>query len=414
MRVREDDYEKAAELAEVALEATPAALRSEIAMDLTRIYLNSDRVEQAEKALKIANENAEKSRMFGLNGALRALEFRVQAALEGPVADAIEAEIVVAAENQDVFSQIDLARALIVLGRAQAGINALETVRREQRVGNIKTPDLFSALIAGYEALGQKQRAQETRQKIAAILAGEEEEGTFESATTSAAKSGVFSGQTETLKAVNEAIKARDYAGAIDLFTALIENKDAKVEKPALNFQNRGVLYMKIERYEEAAKDFAKALTMSDQLTPEENAAVHYNYVNALGRGGNYKKLEEEIENRLDAAEKSGEKFAHKKVYMRLLAIGAANQGNHAKSSDIYNQLIVLYPRDTSNYIRLSDSAMVVENFKQAISALSKGLEIDPDNLEMHERLLKIYQQLGDGENARRELKIINDLRSAQ
>ncbi|MGI9297723.1 MAG: tetratricopeptide repeat protein [Gammaproteobacteria bacterium] len=410
--VQNNEYEKAATAAEAAMAAASPSERAGVAVDLARIYLSAEATERAVLALLAARNAAPDSSRFGLSRSLDALDYRIRAAHGEKAAAEAEAELKRAAGNHDVFAQIDLALALIAMDTPEQGVRALETIRREQH-GNIRTPAVFAALITGYEAMGLDDQARETRDKLAVILAGEELDESGGDGETDAPSSGkVFASRADALKAINAAIKRRDYAGAIGLFTDLIEDKDSKVKKPALNFQNRGVLYVKLEQFEEAAEDFATALTMRDQLSPRELDAVHYNYVHALGKAGDFDAMVEEVEERLAVADDAGEEFVHRYAYLRLLAARLVNQGNHQKAAEVYNQIIALRPRDINAYLQLSESERVLENFDAAVSALSKGLEIDSSNLQIHERLLRIYRQLGDAENTQRELKIINDLRS--
>ena len=411
------DADNAKEIGNRALEISPPNRRSAIAVDMTRIYLNADdRLEDAEYYLNIAKENAELAATvyFGLNETLTALDYRLRAEKGENIPEETATELEAAIRREDVFSQIDLASSLIRMGHASKAVKLLEELRGQRRLGNLRPTNLLIALIRGYEALGETNKIAEIERSIANIKAGKikaETEG-FVGAKTVSSKDVVLTKGSGAIAQANDLIKKRDYKGAIDIFTALLENDGEELQKPALTFQNRGVLFMKVRQYGEAARDFATALSMRDQLKPNEYNAVHYNYINALARDGDYNQLKTEVNERLAEVRKSGKKFAQEKIYLQILAAGLINSGKHSEAVRVYEELLELYPRDISTYNLLSDALVVLERFDRAISVLSKGLEIDHQNLEMHERLLRIYRQLGDSTNLRLQSQVIEDIKS--
>ena len=411
------DIEAAAALGERALAEAAEADKTAVAIDLARWYLNTEQpVEKSTAALQVARDAAPHSLVFGLNLILDSIGYRIRIAQGEPVLPEVERALVSSGENNNVFVQIDMGRALVDLNRAGEGIEVLENVRSKR----VRAPYLLRALINAYEEDSRPELASKTRQQLAAIAAGAEK---FSSNQPTSNTNRVFQSREKTLIEINKAIAAKDYEGAIDLFTFLIEEVDnSKLAKPALNFQNRGALYMTTKRYGLAIDDFATALGMSEQLSLEEADSVHYNYVHALVQDQQYEEAEKQLRKRLaggppgtdeNAVEPlPGAEFPHERAYLRLLASALSRLGKQKEVRDVYQTLIDRYPRDVSNYISLGDIAMVGDNFDLATSVLTQGLEIDPQNIKMHEMLYEIYSALGDNDNALRHQKLVRSLRN--
>ena len=400
------DLSSAIAAAEEALMLSAPEEKTEIAIELARLYLSAEEKDKASVIYEVAQTNAEYAGILDLTVIMQALERRIEAAQEviDEATDDTEVLLSVAIKRQNIFAQIDLSWALIDLGKPEIAIQSLERIRQQQ----VKLPSLFSALIAGYKKTDQEHLIEDIERHVTAVSAGVERESERKTSAPKGNARDVFSSRVEALRSINQAIKGKDFERAIELYTALIESPISQVEKPALNFQNRGAIYMSLKRYEEAVADFAKALSMSDSLSEKELYSVHYNYVHALMRNKKYDKTKQEIVNFLDA----NEDFPHYRVYMRLLASAYSILGDHNESIEVYETLLAKYPRDISNYIAMGESALAVEDYNIAVKALTRGLEVDPKNIRIHQMLQNIYTTLGESANAARHRQFIKNIKS--
>ncbi|MBE8157788.1 MAG: hypothetical protein HAW59_00085 [Betaproteobacteria bacterium] len=397
---------EAIKFGELAIKAAPPAERTAVAVEVARLHLAADDPGRAEVLYKAAVANAKQSFFVGRDNILRALALRIKAA-DGDLASEEKITILIehAAKSENISAQLDLCWALLSLDKINTAITFLEKIRALQ----VQPPEtLMVALHAAYSKAGQTASATEIKARIAAarkniekITAGRIEVNLPEVKAIFAAGSNNFA------KSLNRALEEKNYELVVALYTELIDSKKDIAQKPAKNFQNRGVIYILLERYEEAIADFAKALTMKEQLSAEESDSVHYNYVNVLVKAREFQRAVDEVQNRLD---KPGE-FKHEVQYLQLLGFSLSQIGRYREASDTYKTLIDIHPDNVNNYIKLAGVARVEENFPLAIKTLTEGLEVQPSNIEMREMLYRIYNSLGQVDDAKRQLEFIKKIK---
>ncbi|MGI9305686.1 MAG: tetratricopeptide repeat protein [Gammaproteobacteria bacterium] len=395
---------QATALGEQALAATTEDRQTDIAVELARLYLREDEVEKAKQVYDSASSHLESAYFLGAAAVVKALGLRIRAA-EGDAA--AETEILAlldeTVQSENVFAQVDLCWGLVALGKFKIAIDRLEKIR----VQPVQMAEVLIALRAAYKADQNSEKVARLDTQIKAARQGAEEKPAV-SFPSSIQK--IFTSRSSLLGSINDAIAAQDYERVIELYTDLIESKTLAVEKPAKNFQNRGAIYIALERYDEAVKDFSKALSMGDQLSPEEKDSVHYNYVNTLVHANNYKLAVSEIDKRLDQPGR----FKYKGPYRQLLALALSRDGQYKRAKEEYGALIYEDPRNIKNYIKLAETARLDDTDQQAIEALTEGLEIDPQNLKMRKMLYDIYNSLGQTRNAQRQREFIERLQQEQ
>ncbi len=86
---------------------------------------------------------------------------------------------------------------------------------------------------------------------------------------------------------------------------------------------------------------------------------------------------------------------------LKKTALRFINAKKYDKAVDVLEDTIEIYPNWLSPYIILSDILCELDKIKQAIDVLLKAKEIQPYNLLLRKKIIKLYFKSGDKEAAR-------------
>lgn len=180
-------------------------------------------------------------------------------------------------------------------------------------------------------------------------------------------------------------------------------------EDDALNFLRRAALLNpKNDWYQvylagvfEHAEQFHQAIEVYEGLRKYKPSKVEYYY----HLGDLYTKTSQytkavAVYDDLEELEGMDESLILEKQRLYLLA------GDDKSALSELNRLLKKYPKEDRYLIMLGDYYGTIENYKKAKKAYDKAAAIDPDNGYLHMSLTSYYEQLGEKDNAQKELKI--------
>ena len=387
-----DDIEAGEEAFELALPSN----KTDIAIELTRIHLRNKDASLAAKTLKRARDNAKVSNELDLDLSLEALQLRLESEEDdsfqlGEKVDDLAAK---ASRSENATALLDLVWTYYNIGIYQAGVDLLSIIRRQPA----RLPLLRKALLIGHEQLGNTDDVARIKGEVYDEIVEAESGLSFEKYET----------RLSLLKAINTAVREQEYELALGLYQGLTKGKFFNPQKAAVDHQNRGALHLALHNFEIAVADFRKGLKLA--VNDEQREAIHYNYVQALVQAKDYAIAENEISQTLKNANPD---FKHLRTYERLFAGVLFFQEKYDRSRTIYLSLISKYPRDPSNYIGIANIEMRREKFDAAIHILVDGLDIAPDNINIHRLIQNAYHRLGRINEAERHKKIIENIQKS-
>ena len=387
-----DDIEAGEEAFNLALPSH----KTDIAMELTRIHLRNKDTKLAVQTLQRARDHAEVSNQLDLVLSLESLQLRLESEDDdsfqlGEKVDDLASRV---SKSENATALLDLVWTYYNIGIYQAGIDLLSIIRRQPA----RLPLLRKALLIGHENLGNTDDVARIKGEVYDDIVEAESGLSFEKYET----------RLSLLKAINSAVRGQEYELALGLYQGLTTGKFFDPQKAAVDHQNRGALHLALHNFEMAVADFRKGIKLA--VNEEQREAIHYNYVQALVQTKDYTVAENEINQSIKTA---GPDFKHLRAYERLFAGVLFFQEKYDRARTLYLSLISKYPRDPSNYIGIANIEMRREDFKSAINILVDGLDIAPDNINIHRLIQNAYHRLGRINEAERHKKIIENIQKS-
>ncbi len=313
----------------------------------------------------------------------------------------------------------DLADVMIMVGQSEEAIVLLEGITSGER--DIKR--ILSLLKRAYRELGDTQRLVNIDRRLTAIKRNEnidtesqyaeaskqlEESGlAYSESNTGKVSSGggdaiVAIGEDADVKKLNQAIRDKDYETGIAIYTEMLRSGDKRFT-PAITHQNRGVLYLKAKRYEDAAQDFQQALDIGENLNQADKNSILYNHALALAQKKDYLGGSEALKNLLSTDPRNLRALV---FYGQLLSQLQA----HEKAVDVYQKIIEYSPGQIGMYIRLASSYVAINQTEEALAILESALEIAPRNKSVHRKIAELYAVLGNTEKSKEYTDIYKGL----
>ncbi len=384
------------EAGEKAFELALPSQKTDIAMELTRIHFRNEDPELAAESFKLARDNADVSNSLDLETSLEALKLRLDS--EDSNSPELETQInrlaAKAGKSENASALLDLVWSYYNIRSYQAGIDLLTLIRRQPA----RLPLLRRALIIGHEQLGNLNDVARIRGEAYDEIVEAESELSFEQYDT----------RLSLLKAINSAVRGQEHELALGLYQGLTQGKFYDPQKAAVDHQNRGSLHMVLHNFKNAVADFRKGIELA--VDDEQRETIHYNYVQALVQTRDYINAEKELKKIIDDADPE---FKHLRIYQQLLAGVLFFQGKLDRSRIAYMALISKYPKDPNNYIGIANVNIRQEKFEQAIAVLVDGLDVAPDNTNIHRLLQTLYHRMGRIEDSERHKKIIENIQKS-
>jgi tetratricopeptide (TPR) repeat protein len=203
-----------------------------------------------------------------------------------------------------------------------------------------------------------------------------------------------------------------DYnAGRFDNALKLAKQATEKYPDNAEAWYLLGELYGKKEQYLKMKKAFDKSLSLSPTFKDKIDRATMYYFQTLFNRGVNSynaytkvpdrssdkaKKYLEEAINNFKMA--NAIKPDYKSVDLVALCYSLAGQQDSALT--YYTKLTEMAPDSADAYVKLGRYELVRSNYKGAIKALEKALQLDPNNTEATQIIAEAYDRDGQTQKA--------------
>lgn len=298
-----------------------------------------------------------------------------------------------------ISALLDVAWVFIHLGKPDRAIDLASNLNYSAS----GTTDVLNVLRVAYLEIGNTEKVDEIDRRIALIK--EHAEEPKDSIEDPVEYLDVIVGEgsvDNVIEDLNKALRENDYQTAISMYTKIIDLK-IKMETPALTYQNRGALYVRLNEYELAVKDFQKALSLGENLTDKQREPILYNYGYALLRLGRYKQSVEVLESVIKISPENVEVLS---LYASVLEKSRA----YDSLVNVYQKIIALSPGQMNAYQSMAHVYSVLGRQDDAIQTLNKALEIEPRNREIHRSLAEVYALKGESIKAQEHLDILKSI----
>ena len=385
------DAKAAGDFFREAVEKSPLSRKADVVFSLGRFYLNIEKKPESALEASVLAKGYNGRQIFSL----LALRLRANAVLNiNSVSEeeVRQAMLIMAEENVSVAAQIDIAWVLFLRGEIDRAISVLE----ELASGQVLSLEVLNFLNIAYLKKGATDEAETTRNRIAAIEGNDaksDAELVKSQEVTKNKNIFIDSRSNKLLTEINQLVYKGDYPQAIALYTDLLEKK-TRMRSPASTYQNRGVLYIKVKKYDLAVADFAKAVEIGG-LTDEELQSVRYNYAYALIQVEKFNESVEQME-KLLALEPADEI-----KYLKLLGIAYSKATRVDDALRVYESLIKKEP----NYVKAYFSVATIYNRfyndpEKSIKTLLLLSSLQPSNASVYYGLGNYYTIIGELEKA--------------
>ena len=392
-----DNPDEAVTLFARAQAESPMADAFQVAEMRARFLVENGRPREAQAAINDAVERVGGG--GGVPPALRALELRVLAKEDPSGEVAAEAEELIAESDAQLHADriVDLSRALMDMGRAEAAAAHLENLLAE--VANLRGAQ---AAHEAFVALGRDDDAAALKRRLE-HLEGDKKGPEERKDVIRGAKSFVIGSSSDFLNQINAALAANDAETALGLYTQVIETGKPKLKNESRTHLNRGSLYFILKKYAEAADDFAKAEQLG-KLEDKELALRAYQHAFALQRLGRHKDAIGELEKALG--------FDAKNLQYRSLQGHLLRRVKRLDEAEqVLTGLLRESPLQESAYFELADLKRRERNDNNgAIRILLSLLEVAPRNARAHRMLTDLYVSNGEPEKADQHREILRTL----
>jgi protein O-mannosyl-transferase len=185
---------------------------------------------------------------------------------------------------------------------------------------------------------------------------------------------------------------------SIALFSHAIE----VTQNNYIAYNNRGVAYNSIGRYEDAIKDYKQAA----RIMPDYSEA-NFNIGVAYGKLNRYQDAIEPLKQAIKI------KPDYTKAYYNL-GVAYETLGRRQEAVEAYKQAIRIEPDYADAYINLGVTYYRLGRYKDAVEPYKQAIKIQPDFVLAHYNLGVAYFVLGDKSSALEEYKILKTLNTEQ
>ncbi len=163
----------------------------------------------------------------------------------------------------------------------------------------------------------------------------------------------------------------------------VVNEESGKIYREGLALFNSG-------KFDEAAGLFAKSYA-----TDERNVNALFANGLAFSRLG---KNKEAAEIYISVLEKEP---THENA-LKMLPVAYERDGQVERALAAYDKGIEAVPNNYNSYYGKAVLQIKLTNYKEAIELLNKAVELQPQRMEIHEKLLYAYRESGDLENAKK------------
>lgn len=179
------------------------------------------------------------------------------------------------------------------------------------------------------------------------------------------------------------------WESSMTLYTDMVK----KFPENSLGYNNRGTLYLKENKYNEAESDFQNALKYNSKY------AAAYNNMGLLLNGRT--KYDNAIEYFTKAVELNNN---YAEAYFNM-GLTYFNKNEIDKAIELYKKAISIDPGFAVAYNNLGKAYGLKEQNQEAITSFSKAIELDPDYSTAHYNLAVAYFKTGNNSSGLNEMK---------
>lgn len=179
------------------------------------------------------------------------------------------------------------------------------------------------------------------------------------------------------------------WESSMTLYTDMVK----KFPENSIGYNNRGTLYLKENKYNEAESDFQNALKYNSKY------AAAYNNMGLLLNGRT--KYDNAIEYFTKAVELNNN---YAEAYFNM-GLTFFNKNEIDKAIELYKKAISIDPGFAVAYNNLGKAYGLKEQNQEAITSFSKAIELDPDYSTAHYNLAVAYFKTGNNSSGLNEMK---------
>ena len=392
----QDNPEEAGKLFARAQAEAPLSDVFQVAEMRARFLIESDFPEEARRGIT----NAVEKLGADIPPSLRALELRALAATDNDSAGEVAAEgaEIIARSDPQLNSDriVDVARALMTLGRYKDAADRLDALL--EQVPSVRGQQ------AAYEAYVKLERNEDAAalkrrlDHLSGAAVKQERQDVDRNASVF-----IIGSPSDFSRQINLALAENDLEKAVALYTQVIETGKPRLKSQAKTYLNRGLRYLDLKKYAEAAEDFAKAGQFED-LEPKESALRAYRHALALQRMGRH---DDAINELVKALEFDAKNLQYRSLHGHLLR----RAGRLDEAENVLVGLLRESPLQESAYFELADmKRRDQKDNDSAIRILQSLLEVAPRNVRAHRMLTDLYVSNGQPEKADQHHEILKTL----
>ena len=392
----QDNPEEAGKLFARAQAEAPLSDIFQVAEMRARFLIESGFPEEARRGIT----NAVEKLGADIPPSLRALELRALAATDNDSAGEVAAEgaEIIARSDPQLNSDriVDVARALMTLGRYKDAADRLDALL--EQVPSVRGQQ------AAYEAYVKLERNEDAAalkrrlDHLSGAAVKQERQDVDRNASVF-----IIGSPSDFSRQINLALAENDLEKAVALYTQVIETGKPRLKSQAKTYLNRGLRYLDLKKYAEAAEDFAKA-EQFEELAPKESALRAYRHALAFQRMGRHDGAITELEK---AREIDSQNLQYRSLHGHLLR--RADRLDEAEK--VLSGLLRESPLQESAYFELADlKRRDRKDNDAAIRILQSLLEVAPRNVRAHRMLTDLYVSNGQPEKADQHREILKTL----
>ena len=202
-------------------------------------------------------------------------------------------------------------------------------------------------------------------------------------------------------EALNTALSTGNHAAAVSLYTEIIES-NVQRKLPGVIYQNRGVSYLEMGDYENAATDFAEALGYDFK---DDNIVlfIRQNYAYALSQLERWEDSEKVLLSLLESG-------VEEKRLLFMLGKAQYQQEKFKAAVETYKRILERYSDDLNAYRRLAQTYLILGQEEEVAHVINLALKQLPDNTQKHSFAAKMYTSIGRFDAAQKHLDLVKNL----
>ena len=154
-------------------------------------------------------------------------------------------------------------------------------------------------------------------------------------------------------------------------------------DKYAKAYYNRGNLYGKLDKLNEALADYTKAIEINPKYTE-----AYYNRGNVYGRQGNHSQAIADYTKAIETNAQYAAAYGNR-------GLAYQSQGNLQQALADFNRAIEINPKYAAAYANRGNVYQIQGNLQQAITDYNKAIEINPDIAGFYSNRGNAYQAQG-------------------